>query len=69
MTHPRVHHTIHAVLENMLRTTKLDYMAELLKASDIDGFLSDAAWVVCSTYHTVLDSLNAMDGRDRPLKN
>jgi hypothetical protein len=36
----------------MLRTSKLD-MAELLKASDMDVFLSDAAWAVCSTYHTV----------------
>ncbi len=37
----------------MLRTSELD-MAELVKASDIDVFLSDAAWAVCSTYHTVL---------------
>ncbi len=37
----------------MLRTSKLD-MAETVKASDIDVFLSDAAWTVCSTYHTVL---------------
>jgi hypothetical protein len=44
---------IHAVLGNMLHTSKLD-MAELVKASDIDVFLSDAAWTVCSTYHTVL---------------
>jgi hypothetical protein len=44
---------IHGVLQNMLRTSKLD-MAELVKASDIDVFLSDAPWAVCSTYHTVL---------------
>jgi hypothetical protein len=44
---------IHAVLGNMLRTSKLD-MAKTVKPSDIDVFLSDAAWVVCSTYHTVL---------------
>jgi hypothetical protein len=37
----------------MLRTSKLD-MAELVKVSDIDIFLSDAAWAICSTYHTVL---------------
>jgi hypothetical protein len=37
----------------MLRTFKLD-MAKSVKASDIDVFLSDAAWAVCSTYHTVL---------------
>jgi hypothetical protein len=29
-------------------------MAESVKASDINVFLSDAAWAVCSTYHTVL---------------
>jgi hypothetical protein len=44
---------IHAVLGNMLCTSKLD-MAELVKASDINVFLSDAAWIVCSTYPTVL---------------
>jgi hypothetical protein len=43
---------IYGVLRNMLRTSKLD-MAELVKASDINIFLSDAAWAVCSTYHTV----------------
>jgi hypothetical protein len=37
----------------MLRTSKLN-IAESVKASDIDVFLSDAAWAVCSTYHTVL---------------
>jgi hypothetical protein len=37
----------------MLRTSELD-MAESVKASDIDVFLSDAAWAICSTYHTVL---------------
>ncbi len=44
---------IYAVLGNMLRTSKLD-MAKMVKASDIDIFLSDATWAVCSTYHTVL---------------
>jgi hypothetical protein len=37
----------------MLCTSKLD-MAKTVKASDIDVFLSDAAWAVHSTYHTVL---------------
>jgi hypothetical protein len=37
----------------MLCTSELD-MAEMVKASDIDIFLSDAAWAVCSTYNTVL---------------
>jgi hypothetical protein len=44
---------IHVVLRNMLRTFKLD-MAKTVKASDIDVFLSDSTWVICSTYHTVL---------------
>jgi hypothetical protein len=44
---------IHAVLGNMLHTSEL-YMAEMVKASNINVFLSDATWAVCSTYHTVL---------------
>jgi hypothetical protein len=44
---------IHAVLTNMLHTAKLD-MAKLVNASDIGIFLSDAAWAICSTHHTVL---------------
>jgi hypothetical protein len=44
---------IHAVFRNMLRTAKLD-MAELVNASDINIFLADAAWAICSTHHTVL---------------
>jgi hypothetical protein len=37
----------------MLHTSELD-MAEMVKPSDIDVCLSDAAWAACSTYHTVL---------------
>jgi hypothetical protein len=37
----------------MLRTSELN-MAKTMKASDIDVFLSDVAWAVRSTYHTVL---------------
>ncbi len=40
----------------MLRTAKLN-MAESVNASDIDIFLSDAAWAICSTHHTVLKAL------------
>ncbi len=36
----------------MLRTSELD-MTEMVKPSDIDIFLSDAAWDICSTHHTV----------------
>jgi hypothetical protein len=44
---------IHAVLRNMLHTSELN-IAKTVKASDIDIFLSDTAWAVCSTCHTVL---------------
>jgi hypothetical protein len=37
----------------MLHTSELD-MAKMVKASDINVFLSDAAWAVCSTYQTGL---------------
>jgi hypothetical protein len=44
---------IHAVITDMLGTAELD-MAKLVKASDKDVFLSDAAWAICSTNHTLL---------------
>jgi hypothetical protein len=44
---------IHTVFKNMLRTAKLD-MPKLVNASDINVFLSDAAWAICSIHHTVL---------------
>jgi hypothetical protein len=44
---------IHAVFTNMLRTAKLD-IAESVNASDIDIFLADSEWAICSTHHTVL---------------
>jgi hypothetical protein len=37
----------------MLHTSELD-MAKTVKPSVIDVFLSDAAWAICTTYHTVL---------------
>jgi hypothetical protein len=43
---------IHAVFTNMLRTAELD-MAKLVNTSDIDIFLADATWAICSTHHTV----------------
>ena len=56
---------IHGVLGNMLRTSELN-LAELVETSDIDVFLSDAAWAVHSTYHTVLKASPgaAIFGRD-----
>ncbi len=49
----------------MLRTSELN-MAKTVTASDINIFLSDAAWAVCSTYHTVLKASPgaAIFGRD-----
>jgi hypothetical protein len=44
---------IHAVFTNMLRTAKLN-MAKSVNASDINIFLLDAAWAICSTHHRVL---------------
>jgi hypothetical protein len=37
----------------MLRTSELN-MDKTVKPSDINIFLSDAAWAIRSTYHTVL---------------
>ncbi len=37
----------------MLRTAELD-MADSVTPDDVDVFLDNAAWVICSTYHTVL---------------
>jgi hypothetical protein len=41
-------------------------MAEMVKPSDIDVFLSDAARAICSTHHTVLEASPgaAIFGRD-----
>ena len=39
----------------MLRTAELD-MANTVVPSDIDAFLTDAAWAIRSTYHTVLEA-------------
>ncbi len=44
---------IHAVFTNMLRTAELN-MSKSVNASDIDIFLADATWAICSTHHSVL---------------
>ena len=47
----------------MLCTAELD-MAKTVVPSDIDTFLTDAAWAICSIYHTVLKaSPGALVGR------
>ena len=49
----------------MLRTSEID-MAETITESDIADFLTNAAWAVRSTYHTVLKTSPgaAIFGRD-----
>ena len=44
---------VHQVITTMLHTAELD-MANTVEPSGIDVFLTDAAWAICSTYHTVL---------------
>ena len=44
---------VHQVIMVMLRTAEID-MANSVDASDIDTFLTNVAWAICSTYHTVL---------------
>jgi hypothetical protein len=44
---------LHQVLAQMLQTAELD-MAETVTPDDVNIFLDNAAWAICSTYHTVL---------------
>jgi hypothetical protein len=44
---------IHQVLAQMLCTAKLD-TAKSVTPNDVEVFLENAAWAICSTYHTVL---------------
>jgi hypothetical protein len=44
---------VHQVLAQMLHTAELD-MAESVTPNDVNVFLDNAAWAICSTYHTVL---------------
>jgi hypothetical protein len=44
---------VHQVLRQMLRTDELD-MANSVTPDDINVFLDNTAWAICSTYHGVL---------------
>jgi hypothetical protein len=44
---------VHEVLGQMLRTAELN-MADSVTPNDVDVFLDNAAWAICSIYHTVL---------------
>ena len=50
----------------MMRTSELD-MADSVHPADIYIFIDNAAWAICSTYHTVLKASPgaAIFGRDR----
>jgi hypothetical protein len=56
---------VHQVLGQMLCTAELD-MANSVTPNDVDVFLDNAAWAICSTYHTVLKASPsaAILGRD-----
>jgi hypothetical protein len=56
---------IHQVLGTMMCTSELD-MADSVEPADIDTFIDNAAWAICSTYHTVLKASPgaAIFGRD-----
>jgi hypothetical protein len=56
---------LHQVLAQMLCTAELD-MAKTVTFDDVDVFLDNAAWAICSTYHTDLKASPGMAifGRD-----
>jgi hypothetical protein len=56
---------IRQFLGTMMQTSELD-MADSVEPADIDTFIDNAAWAVCSTYHTVLKASPdaAIFGRD-----
>jgi hypothetical protein len=56
---------VHQVLGIMMRTSELD-MADSVEPADIDTFIDNSAWAICSTYHTVLKAPPgaAIFGRD-----
>ena len=56
---------VHQVLRTMMRTSELD-MADSVDPADIDTFIANAAWAICSAYHTVLKASPgaAIFGRD-----
>jgi hypothetical protein len=55
----------HQVLGQTLHTAELD-MADSVTPNDVDVFLDNASWAICSTYHTVLKASPgvAIFGRD-----
>ena len=56
---------VHQVLGQMLCTAEID-MADSVTPNAVKVFLDNAAWAICSTYHTVLKASPgaAIFGRD-----
>ena len=56
---------VHQVISSMLRTAEID-MAPSVEPSNIDKFVTNIAWAIRSTYHTVLKASPgaAIFGRD-----
>jgi hypothetical protein len=56
---------VHGVLTHIMCTAELD-MANLVEPSHVTNFLTNAAWAIRSTYHTVLKASpgTAIFGRD-----
>jgi hypothetical protein len=46
---------VHQVLGQMLCTAELD-MADSVTPNDVNVFLDNAAWAICSTYHMILEA-------------
>ena len=46
---------MHGVLADMMRTSDIN-MSQTVDPDDIDAFLTNAAWSICATHHTVLQS-------------
>ena len=44
---------VHQMIRVMLHRAKID-MSDTISESDVADFVTNAAWAVCSTYHTVL---------------
>jgi hypothetical protein len=44
---------LHQVLAQIMHTSELN-MAKTITPDDVDDFLDNVAWAICSTYHTVL---------------
>jgi hypothetical protein len=51
---------VHQVVGQMLSPAEID-MDDSVTPDDIDDFLDNAAWRICSTYHTVLQAVPDTD--------